>query len=405
MHVGICGGGNLAHAMAAWLGCHGHKVSIVTRRPTDWASELRATLPDGSGATAPLASVSTDYGTLGDCEIILLTAPRFAIPSMCNQVRPHIHAGQLLAIAPGTPELLSMRGDPAWRHVELMGIYKVPFICRADVYGHRVSILGSRAVNRAWVSGNTDWGTRSSQVAALFDTPLERLGSPYPFLLTNSNPLLHPARLSTMFADYREGVCYDHNILFYEEWTEAASERYIQADAELLEICRRIPEMRIGTDIVPVLEYYESHDAASLTAKIRSIPAFKGITSPMVQTAGGWIPDFSSRYFTEDIPWGTALICELARKLNVPTPTLDAFVQWNDTMLWRFGQPSPRPCLQYSQYCRHTYSPNELTSGKRAKHAKAGWKRSPYKGDLISTSYMQSIPYSIGNTVGESLCA
>lgn len=155
-----------------------------------------------------------------------------------------------------------------------------------------------------------------------------------------------------MFADYREGVCYDHNILFYEEWTEEASERYIQADAELMELCRRIPEMRIGTDIVPVLEYYESHDAASLTAKIRSIPAFKGITSPMVQTAGGWIPDFSSRYFTEDIPWGTSLICGLARELNVATPTLDAFVQWNDTMLQRFGQPPPRPCLQYSQYCR-----------------------------------------------------
>ena len=352
MRIGICGGGNLSHAMAAWLGSRGHTVSIVTRKPGDWARELAGTLPDGSSVTAPLASVSADYGTLSDCEIILLTAPRFAIGSMCENMRPFLREGQLLVIVPGTPLLLSLRNAPEWQGVELMGMYKVPFICRTAEYGRRVSILGSRALNRAWVSGNTDWETRSSQVAALFDTPLERLGSPYPFLLTNSNSLLHPSRLSTMFADYREGVCYDHNILFYEEWTEEASERYIQADAELMELCRRIPEMRIGTDIVPVLEYYESHDAASLTAKIRSIPAFKGITSPMVQTAGGWIPDFSSRYFTEDIPWGTSLICGLARELNVATPTLDAFVQWNDTMLQRFGQPPPRPCLQYSQYCR-----------------------------------------------------
>lgn len=35
--------------MAAWLGCHGRKVGIVTRRPADWASELSATLPLGSG--------------------------------------------------------------------------------------------------------------------------------------------------------------------------------------------------------------------------------------------------------------------------------------------------------------------------------------------------------------------
>ncbi len=349
MNVGICGGGNLAHAMAAWLGSHGHRVSIVTRRPAGWAAKLSATLPDGSGATAPLASVSADYGTLGDCEIILLTAPRFAVPSMCNQVRPHIHAGQLLAMAPGTPELLSMSTAPAWRNVELMGIYKVPFICRADVYGHRVSILGSREVNRAWVSDNTDWNARSSQVAALFDTPLERLGSPYPFLLTNSNPLLHPARLSTMFADYQKGVCYDHNFLFYEEWTEAASERYIQADEELLELCRRIPEMTIGTDIIPVLEYYESRDATSLTAKIRTIPSFKGITSPMLQIPQGWIPDFTSRYFTEDIPWGTSLICHLARKHGIATPTLDAFVSWNNSMLRLYGEPGWRIIPEWHQ--------------------------------------------------------
>lgn len=345
MQIGICGGGNLAHAMAAWLGYRGHKVSIVTRKPDDWARELTGTLPDKSAVTAPLASVSADCGTLEDCEIIMITAPRFAIGSMCENVRPFLHEGQLLVIVPGTPLLLSLRNSPKWLGVELMGMYKVPFICRTAAYGHRVSILGSREVNRAWVSDNTDWETRASQVAALFDTPLERLGSPYPFLLTNSNPLLHPARLSTMFEDYREGVCYDHNILFYEEWTEAASERYIRADAELLEICRRIPEIRIGKDIVPALEYYESHDAASLTAKIRSIPAFKGITTPMVQTAGGWIPDFSSRYFTEDVPYGTALICQYAKQLGVPTPTLDYYVQWNNSMLQRFGQPAPGPIL------------------------------------------------------------
>lgn len=339
MNVGICGGGNLSHAMAAWLGSHGHRVSIVTRRPADWAYKLSATLPDGTQAHAPLFSVSADAATLHDCEIIFVTAPRYAIRCMCERMRPHLRKGQLLAVVPGTPDLLDMRNDPGWCHIELMGIYKVPFICRTEEYGHKVSILGSRPLNRAWVSADSNWLVRSAQMAELFATPMEQLGSPYPFLLTNSNPLLHPARLSTMFAGYHDGVAYNHNFLFYEDWTEAASERYIQADAELLELCRRIPEMTIGTDIIPVLEYYESRDATSLTAKIRSIPAFKGITSPMLQIPQGWIPDFTSRYFTEDIPWGTSLICALARRHGVATPTLDAFVSWNNSMLRLYGKP------------------------------------------------------------------
>lgn len=106
--------------------------------------------------------------------------------------------------------------------------------------------------------------------------------------------------------------------------------------------------MRIGHDIIPVLEYYESTDAESLTTKIRSIPAFKGIPSPMLSTAAGWVPDFSSRYFTEDIPWGTALICNLARQNGIPTPTLDSFVAWNTAMLQQYGTTG----IQHCQCCR-----------------------------------------------------
>ena len=34
--IGICGGGNLAHAMAGWLGTRGLHVNILTRNPNQW---------------------------------------------------------------------------------------------------------------------------------------------------------------------------------------------------------------------------------------------------------------------------------------------------------------------------------------------------------------------------------
>lgn len=76
------------------------------------------------------------------------------------------------------------------------------------------------------------------------------------------------------------------------------------------------------------LNYYESHDAASLARKLSSIQGFKGITSPMKQTAGGWVADYSSRYFTEDFPFGLRFIKELAAEHGVPTPVIDKVLAW-----------------------------------------------------------------------------
>lgn len=79
--------------------------------------------------------------------------------------------------------------------------------------------------------------------------------------------------------------------------------------------------------IPPILEYYECTDASSLTRKIRSIEAFKVVKSPMKLTDSGWIPDYSSRYFTEDFPYGLKFIKMLAEG-KVDTPTIDKVLAW-----------------------------------------------------------------------------
>ena len=80
--------------------------------------------------------------------------------------------------------------------------------------------------------------------------------------------------------------------------------------------------------IPPILDYYESSDADSLTLKLRSIKAFQNISSPMKAVEGGFIPDFSSRYFTEDFPFGMRFIVETAQKHNVSIPVIGKIYQW-----------------------------------------------------------------------------
>ena len=167
----------------------------------------------------------------------------------------------------------------------------------------------------------------------MLQTPIHLLGSYYEVSLSNSNPLLHPSRLYSLWKDWHEGVTYDRIPLFYEEWTEEAARLYIEMDNELQVLLEQLP-VRKGS-IATVLNYYESTDAITLAQKLRSIEAFKGILSPMQKVEGNYVPDFHSRYFTEDFPYGLAIVHRLTHEKGVPSPTIDMIYDWG--MKWING--------------------------------------------------------------------
>ena len=316
LRITLCGGGNLTHAQAAYLARKGCQVNIYTRHPENWASSLHAKYYDGDERVIPLGTISHSPEVIRKSDVVIISLPRFAIKEVSEQIHPFLNDDTLLIYAPGAPDMIRLEHDIRWRNKSVCALHKVPFISRAEQYGRSVSVLGSRNVNRIWYS-HPALRQKQQLIEDLYDTPLVELSSAYPFLLTNSNPLLHPSRLMVMFKDYAPGVYYNRNFLFYEEWTQESSELYIAADTELLRVCERCPGMKIGRDIIPVTEYYNSPTAELLTRKIQSIAAFKGICSPMKQLEYGWVPDFSSRYFTEDIAWGTKPICDYAKTLNI----------------------------------------------------------------------------------------
>ena len=123
-----------------------------------------------------------------------------------------------------------------------------------------------------------------------------------------------------------DGKPYDHCILFYKEWTEDAAQWLIDMDAEFMRLLEKLPMNQKA--VPPLLEYYESTDAKSLAAKLCSIKAFETIKAPMKELENGWVPDFESRYFTEDFPFGLRFIVDLARKYGVETPKIDIVYDW-----------------------------------------------------------------------------
>lgn len=331
----ICGGGSLGHVVAGYLAATKPvKVNVLTQRPERWSREIVVDTPDGRVLHGGLNVVSSDPAeALSGVDIVLLCLPGFAIRDELIKIRPYLnkdtYVGSVFSSTGFFFEAMQLLDED----VPLWGFQRVPFIARTEEYGHSAHLLGYKSAHNIAVERCDDKEGFRALIESLFDAPVTLLSNYYEASLTNSNPLLHTSRLYTMFGGENEGRVFPRMILFYEEWTVEAAQLLIDMDEEFFTILRYLP---VSEGYLPrILDYYESHDAESLARKLSSIQGFKGITSPMTETAEGWVPDFASRYFTEDFPYGLRYIWELAHQLNIDVPYIDKVYNWGISKLRR----------------------------------------------------------------------
>lgn len=332
MRICICGGGNLGHVVAGYLASFKeHEIVILTNRPEDWDLAIKVTDLYGAVFYGPLALVtSSPSKALSGVDVVILCLPGFAYHDVLLKIRdyvsPHVKVGAIVSSSGFFFEAFSLLPED----IMIFGFQRVPFIARIKEYGKSAELKGyKKELNVAIERCSEDEKHAFCKIlSALFRTPVHLLHSFYEAALTNSNPLLHPARLYSLWKDWEPGIVYAKNPLFYEEWTDEASELLIAMDNEFQHLLSFLP---VGKgSIPPILEYYDSHDSRSLTNKLRSIIAFSGILSPMKDSTEGhgYVPDFSSRYFIEDIPYGMRYIVEVANQEGVEIPTIEIIYHW-----------------------------------------------------------------------------
>ena len=331
----ICGGGNLGHVVAGFVAAQGkHEVCLLTRHPERWSQELAIETPTGTTLTGHLSGLYSDaQEAVGDADIVLLCLPGYAIRETLQQIKPHLKADAVVGSVVSSTGFFFEAMELLSTSQPLFGFQRVPFISRIVEYGHRARLMGYKESLHLAIERAQHPEQLRDTLADMLQTPIHLLGSYYEVSLSNSNPLLHPSRLYSLWKDWHEGMTYDRIPLFYEEWTEEAARLYIEMDNELQALLEQLP-VRKGS-IATVLDYYESCDAASLARKLRSIEAFKGILAPMKEMVGGYVPDFQSRYFTEDFPYGLAIVHRLTHEKGIPSPTIDRIYEWG--MKWVKG--------------------------------------------------------------------
>ena len=289
--VCICGGGNLGHVVTGFLAIHGDcEVSLLTRHPERWQRQLTIRMPEGDTRQGEISVITCQPAeVIPTADIVLLCLPGFSIREELQLIRPFLQTGTAVGSIVSSTGFFFEALELLPTTTPLFGFQRVPFIARTTAYGQAADLLGYKPSLNVAIEQTADKARLCSTLEQLFHTPTTLMQSYYEVSLTNSNPILHPSRLYTMWKDWHEGIVYPVQPKFYEEWTA---------------------------------------DAASLTRKLRSIQAFKGILAPMKTVEGGFVPDFSSRYFTEDFPYGLRIIQQQARKHQIPVPTIDRVMAW-----------------------------------------------------------------------------
>ena len=74
---------------------------------------------------------------------------------------------------------------------------------------------------------------------------------------------------------------------------------------------------------------HDISDKSTLYKAIQSNAAFQGIKHPVKTTEDGkFVPDFTHRYMTEDVPYGLVVFRGIAQIVGVQTPNIDKVLKW-----------------------------------------------------------------------------
>lgn len=330
MNICIIGGGNIGTAIAVEL-AQRNQVTMLTGRPNAWKKEVMSFDTESKEIiNATLYNITNDpKSAVENADVVIMTVPSFLMEREIRRCEPYLKSGTAFCVMPGTGGVEFLCREMINNGVILVGFDRVTHVARVNVYGESANVAKKKKVRVAAIP-NSETQKMATLMSTLFNMECEPLANYLTVTFTPSNPIVHTARLYDMFGTYKEGMVWDRNILFYAEWTDFASEMMLGCDDELQSTCRRIEgaENIDLSGVIPLKQHYGIKDVPGLTHKMQSITSMQSLTSPMLLDGEKYIPDFDSRYFLEDFPYGLCILKGFAELVGKPTPYMDCILKW-----------------------------------------------------------------------------
>lgn len=327
-NIAVIGGGNIGTQFACVCASKGYGVNILSSKPYLYDGVLEVVDENENITVGKINIISSNMGcVIENCQIIFVAQPAFMLKQAADQMLPFIKDDMNICVLPGTGGAEFAFRECINAGAKLLGIQRVPTVARLEQYGKRVRCEGLRSELFLASIPSNHAEDFAAFMSSLWGIPCNVLPNYLSVTLTPSNPILHTTRLRTLFADYEAGKIYKRNPLFYGEWSDDSSSLLIACDNELQEMLKLMGKLDLH-NVRSLKIHYESNTVEAMTKKLSSIKSLHSLASPMKQVEGGWVPDFNSRYFTADFPYGLAIIEEIAEILDFHAPNIKDTMDW-----------------------------------------------------------------------------
>lgn len=329
MKITVLGGGNIGTALAGELSLvESVSVTLCTSKATIFSVPIR--IFDDEKHTDYLSGffqvTSDQTQAVSDADLIFITYPAFMRGHVANKIIPKLKKEAMVGLIPGygCGEVIC---NTAAAERTVFALQKVPFIARIVENGKSCRILSRKKILYLATLPRANGSRVCNLVEELLNINTHQLHSFLSVDLFPGNPLLHTSGTYYYLRNYQRGDYLPNPIYYYREWNDACSKVLLEFSNEMMHVCANFPLDL--SEIQSIQEYYESGTPEKLTAKLKSIPSFHDIQLPMKKIEGhGYIPDFQSRFFTEDFPFGVCVIKGMALLTGVETPVIDEMLDW-----------------------------------------------------------------------------
>lgn len=332
-NITIIGAGNLGSILAAKFSLKNNVclyTNIDDQLPLLQKDLVVNDLDTNTSYKGQIKEITNDLSfAVNFAEYIFITFPSFLFEQLSVNLIPLLKKGQHLVFIPGSGGAEFYFHKVLEKGVTITGLQRVHCVARIVEMGKLVNESGKKNLLKVASIPSSFNETACKDLNEFYDIEIHPLKNYLNITLINSNPTLHTSRLYCLFKDYHQGVTYDRNPLFYEEWDLPSANLLSDVDDELTSMFPILEKHGLPIDdIMPIVQYYDSKTPEQMMNKLRSIKGFKGLYSPMVKTDNGYIPDFNSRYFTADFPFGLDILLEISKLLGTPNKNMQMISNW-----------------------------------------------------------------------------
>lgn len=321
LNIAVIGAGNIGTLLAANLSKR-NKVYLFTRNKNMNQMIDVYDKDENLLFTSRLEKICNEYDELKNCEYIFITYPSNVWHDKCDEISKFLNNESKIIFVPSMGGKEYMCKKIKENNI-IIGMQRVPYVARLKEKGKSVYMLDEKKelfislIN----SSNLDYVTNIEKMLNIKCTYIQNYLN---LTLTPSNPILHTTRIYSMFKD---NDFYDHEPFFYSEWDEISANTLFKCDYELQKLCQSLNKIDLSY-VKSLKEHYEADTEEKFVKKMKSIESFKKIKAPVEEKNGKFFPDYTSRYFLEDFPFGLLIIKGFSVICNVETPTIDLIIMW-----------------------------------------------------------------------------